>query len=100
LIDTCITIGAIIYPNPTKSGIVTINWANANIKVGTKVQVIVYDRIGRVVSRKTETVSSSVEKDFDLKLKGYSNGLYIVTLEVLYTKYKYSEKIIKQDTDQ
>jgi hypothetical protein len=91
--------GMIVYPNPTKSGIVTINWANANIKVGTKVQVIVYDRIGRVVSRKTETVPSLVEDRVDLKLKGYSNGLYVVTLEVLYTNYKYSEKIIKQDRD-
>ena len=96
---SCSTTGAIVYPVPTTDGLVTINWANANIKVGSKVQITVHDRIGRIVSRKTETVHSPEENNVDLNLKGYSNGLYIVTLEVMYTNYKYSEKIIKQGKD-
>ena len=86
----------IIYPNPTTNGKVTINWGNANIKIGTKVQLVVYDRIGKVVSKIPLTTSSTVEENIDLKINGYSNGLYVVSIEVMYTKYKYSTKIIKQ----
>ena len=55
-----------------------------------------YDRIGKVVSKIPLTVFSTVEENIDLKINGYSNGLYVVSIEVMYTKYKYSTKIIKQ----
>jgi hypothetical protein len=85
-----------IYPNPTEDGLVTINWANAGIEIGTQVQIRVYDRIGRMVSNRTEIVPSDIENGVDLKIRTYANGMYILSIRTTNDNFKYSTKLIKQ----
>ena len=84
----------VVYPNPTNDGKVTINWANANITLGTRVSVTVYDRVGRVVSKLPNFLASS--EVVDLLIKSYSNGLYFIKIQTAVGESAtYSTKIIK-----
>ena len=89
------TTSAVIYPNPTTDGIVTVNWSNAKIKNNRIVMVTVFDRAGRVVYKNDNLSSGSgVTTNVDLGLKKYSNGVYFVKIEAADNSVIYTTKIV------
>ena len=86
---------AVIYPNPTTDGIVTVNWSNAKIQNNRIVMVTVFDNAGRVVYKNDNLSSGSgVTTNLDLGIKKYSNGVYFVKIEAADNSVIYTTKIV------
>ncbi|MCX6293160.1 MAG: T9SS type A sorting domain-containing protein, partial [Sphingobacteriales bacterium] len=89
------TTNAVVYPNPTTDGVVTINWSNANIQNNRIVTVTVIDRLGRIVSKIDNLSSGSGISTVDLDIKKYSNGLYYVKIVTADNSVVHTTKIVK-----
>jgi hypothetical protein len=89
------TTSAVIYPNPTTDGIVTVNWSNAKIQNNRIVMVTVFDNAGRVVYKNDNLSSGSgITTNLDLGIKKYSNGVYFVKIEAADNSVIFTTKIV------